>query len=65
MPEFLTILILTPTVVVVAIGLFYAVAMIAMSVAAGVEAVIVTIEHREDHLGRSAHVGNAGHTGHA
>ncbi len=65
MPEFLTVLILALSAIVVATGLLYAVAMIAMSVAAGVEAIVVTAEHREDHPRRSAQVGHAGHMSHA
>jgi hypothetical protein len=64
MPEFLTILILALSAIVVATGLLYALAMIAMSVAAGVEAIVVTAEHRAQHIGPTVHSGHTAHTGH-
>jgi hypothetical protein len=64
MSEFLTILILTPTAAVLAIGVFYVLGMIAMSLAAGVEAIIVTARHGENHPMRTRQVGHVGHTPH-
>jgi hypothetical protein len=55
MPEFLTILILVPTAAVVAAGALYILAMIAMGVAAGVDAVVVATRHRIHHTGHMSH----------
>jgi hypothetical protein len=65
MPEFLTILILTPTAIALLIGVLYAVGMIVMSVMAGVEAIVVTAEHRADPLGHAGQTGHPAHFGHA